>query len=388
MAAAILQFLLALVAGVFIFWLWRRVTAVSRPIFWLVTVGTLVRAVGGLLGFWISYLELPVARSLQLGRGLWFFGVDAAMYFDFSAAAAARGPMAIVHLDKGLPSPFFLQVLAVAILLFGTVSSVAILLNVVAYLASCRIILSFDSPDQHRFAVFAIAVLSLAPSVVVWSLQPMKDVVFFFLIIAFFCSARMWQQLWRDTTAPMPPARGLLLWPAAMAAMLYGISGIRWYFAFMVLLSSLPFLLLAIIPARRRLIAGAIALLVFVLLAAAFFAGGSRYVPESVRAAVRNIHKAAVLPKTLVGLIVKARSDFDRSGGATLIGAGGAIRKLDHHIGAEETRVAATRLPPPVSNSTAGPAELAAWRARTAARRATAEPAHHRKRNPATATTT
>src|ERR1043166_9984612 len=130
MAVAILQLLLALVAGWLVFQLWRRVTAASRPIFWLVTIGTLVRAIGGLLGFWISYLHLPLGRSLQLGRGLWFFGVDGAMFFDFSAAAAAHGPIAILYLDKGLPSPFFLQILAAAILLFGTVSSVAILLNV------------------------------------------------------------------------------------------------------------------------------------------------------------------------------------------------------------------------------------------------------------------
>ncbi|MEA2343577.1 MAG: hypothetical protein QOF63_1746, partial [Thermoanaerobaculia bacterium] len=225
----------------------------------------------------------------------------------------------------------------------------SILLNLIAYLASCRIILSFDSPEQRRFVVFAIAALSLAPSVVVWSLQPMKDVVFFFLIVAFFGSARKWQQLWSDPARPFPATGALLTWSAAMAVTVYGLSGIRWYFAFMVLLASLVFFLMTIISTRRHFAAAASALLLFVLLLSSFFAGAGSYVPPPIRAAVRNIHDTIVLPQTLVGLLASARRGFDRSGGATLIGAGGAIRKLDRNIGAKEMPVVAAPAPLPAS---------------------------------------
>ncbi|HET8773770.1 MAG TPA: hypothetical protein VFP80_08270, partial [Thermoanaerobaculia bacterium] len=62
----------------------------------IVIAGFLVRALVGQALFWISYLRLPVARSLQLGNGFWFFAVDGPFYLGYAAELAARGPAAIL----------------------------------------------------------------------------------------------------------------------------------------------------------------------------------------------------------------------------------------------------------------------------------------------------
>src|SRR5437016_5784353 len=96
MIVVVLQTLAAALAGYGIFVLWRRISRASRPVFWIVTAGVLIRAVGGQLVFWISELALPVARSLQMGRGIWTFASDADVYLTRAIRTAGSGPMAIV----------------------------------------------------------------------------------------------------------------------------------------------------------------------------------------------------------------------------------------------------------------------------------------------------
>jgi len=165
--------------------MWRRVAASNRWVAWLVTAGVLIRAVGGQVVFWISYLHLPIARSLQLGDGFWIFGLDGMTYFQQSAGVAS-GPAGILFASPGYGSIFYVQTLATVILLFGAVESVILLLNIGAYLGCCLIALSFGDPSKHRAVVFTIAALSLAPATVMWSLQPMKDTWFMCLVAAFF----------------------------------------------------------------------------------------------------------------------------------------------------------------------------------------------------------
>jgi hypothetical protein len=345
-----LQALLSLVVGWGVFILWRKVGAASKAVYWIVTLGVLVRAIGGQLAFWVSYLHLPLARSLQIGDGLWVFAVDATLYFDRAVRATSAGLPAIVTLDKTTASVFFVQTLAMFMWTLGAVTSVAILLNVAAYLGCCRAILSFGDPKEHRSVVFAIAALSLSPSAVVWSLQPLKDTLFLFLVAAFFGAARMWQQLWsrEDHLRRLPKAAIATL---SMVVVLYGISGIRWYFGIVIVLASLPFVLLTTIRSRQRWAVVANAAVLIPLLGAAFFSGAGPYVPTPVREAVlgRDLKKHAQLPNLLLNYVGEARQGFDRAGGATMIAVGGATRRIETTLGepADKPRVA-TAAPPPV----------------------------------------
>src|SRR3954462_7423797 len=111
------QAVLSLLAGWGVFVLWRRIASTSRAVFWLVTAGLLIRAVGGQLAFWISYLSLPIGRSVQLGNGLWAFAIYARQYLVLAETLANAGPDAIIHVLKIIPSAFYTQTLATAFLL-------------------------------------------------------------------------------------------------------------------------------------------------------------------------------------------------------------------------------------------------------------------------------
>src|SRR5205807_4546068 len=243
------------------------------------------RGLGGVLAFWMSYLGLPIARSLQIGRGLWIFAMDATLYVQYAITYAAGGFQSILLVDKTLPAPFYIQTLAAAMVCFGSVISVAILLNVAAYLGCCAIILSFGDATP-RPVVFAIAVLSLSPSAIVWSLQPLKDVTFLFLVVSFFGAARVWQQLWRGDANRRQLVHGVV-WSVLLAALLYGISGIRWYFGAVILTAAVPFAVMTIAGASSRIPAAAVSLLLLLPLSlAAFFVAAGPYIPPSIRNAV------------------------------------------------------------------------------------------------------
>ncbi len=356
MTVALIQTLLCACAAFGVYRLWRSVSGISRPIFWLITAGVLVRAVAGQVAFWVSDLHLPLARSLQVGRGLWIFAVDAMGYFDVAAAAAHHGPAAILFLSRTIGSVFYVQVLATALLLFGTVTSVAILLNIAAYLGTCLMALYLaGSPrNPNRTVIVSIAILSLSPSVLMWSVQPLKDTVFLFLVAAFFAVAYHWQEVWRRS-ATLPQRAAVVGVSALLAGLMYAIAAIRWYFAFAIVLAMIPFALVAVLRAQRRIAAAGTAVVLIPLLAAMLFAGAGPYVPTSLRPS--QLVNPARSPQTLLTEVDEARTRFDKSAGATMIGAGDTIQKVDAHLGVKETRVAATR-PPDVIYQRARPGEI------------------------------
>src|SRR6185436_18563820 len=91
MGAALVQLFLCLVAGFALWRLWRAFDGEDRIVRGIIVLGFLFRAGAGIVLFWISWLRLPVARSLQLGDGLWFFAQDATLYMPNAAAAARWG---------------------------------------------------------------------------------------------------------------------------------------------------------------------------------------------------------------------------------------------------------------------------------------------------------
>ena len=342
MTALLLQTILTTLACAGLFLLWRRVSSYRRSVFWLVTLGLLGRAFGGVAAFFISYFHLPIARSLQMGNGIWLFAIDATDYVDRAAIAAHDGPFAIVHLSQYEPSMFYCQILATGFLLFGIVTSVAVLLNIAAYLGCCAIICWLGRQVNQRGAVVAVAVLSLAPSAVIWSLQPLKDIPFLFLLAAFIAVAYLWQQLWKAEAGTRRSIGAAVLCIAAMAALIYGISGIRWYFGFMLSAALVPFILLTIVNGSRRLAAAAAGIVLVVLTTAAFLSGAGPYVPASLRQTILGKSSRPQTAATLlISKIKETRAGFDHGAGTSIIGAGTAVSAIDKSIGAKETEVRA-----------------------------------------------
>src|SRR5207244_1093883 len=83
MTLAILQLVLATAAC---FALWRLWSSLfGRGVMpAIIAAGFLIRAFAGQVLFWLSWVPLPIGRSLQAGDGFWFFAIDAPFYMDFA----------------------------------------------------------------------------------------------------------------------------------------------------------------------------------------------------------------------------------------------------------------------------------------------------------------
>src|SRR5690242_12064090 len=96
MASFLVRFLLLLAGGFFLFRLWRATRSDQRLVNAVIAAGFIGRSLAGQALFWISYLQMPFARHLQIGDGLWFFALDAMNYVPASRALAHDGVGAIV----------------------------------------------------------------------------------------------------------------------------------------------------------------------------------------------------------------------------------------------------------------------------------------------------
>src|SRR6185369_1756361 len=99
-----MQVVLLIASGLGLFFLWRAATPPERWLAWIVAAGFLLRAVGGQLLFWISWLRLPILRSLQTPDGYWLFAQDSSFYVPQAIAAAEKGLRAIAFYDRGSAS--------------------------------------------------------------------------------------------------------------------------------------------------------------------------------------------------------------------------------------------------------------------------------------------
>src|SRR5438552_15572326 len=136
MVAFFSHLVLLVIAGVGVFYLWRKTLSSDHWTNLAIAVGFLARAVVGQLIFWISYLQLPVARSLQMGTGFWLFAMDGfGFYYPMAVDSGRRGVSAIVNVPRGTASVSFVQAFSAAVMVFGEVASVGLLLNLFCYLA-------------------------------------------------------------------------------------------------------------------------------------------------------------------------------------------------------------------------------------------------------------
>jgi hypothetical protein len=331
MISVLWHLFLLLVAGLALFRLWRSTRSTDAWLNVAIAAGFVLRGLLGAALFWISYLHLPIASSLQKGDGLWFFAVDAFQYFPQALGAAHAGVWTIITFDRTVAAVAFVQAFATAILLFGRVASAALILNAFCYLGSMWIIVRSTAQDERARIAARIAVIaiSLSPTFVLWSLQPLKDTMFQFLVVAFVGACVAWQRAW---TSSAQAGRATAV-AAGMAAAMFLLSGLRWYFALVVLFGATAFaILVAFRATQRKAISFAAAAVVVFVLSRAFLYGAGPYVPPAIHDALTpgtSAHAMGGAASAMAGGVENARQGFERSGGATQIGLGGNLAKLD-----------------------------------------------------------
>lgn len=323
MTIAILQTLLAAAAGYGLWRFWRALEhhgTASR----IITAGFVVRALAAQLLFWISWLRLPVARSLQLGDGFWFFALDGQGYLAYARDLLGHGAKAILFISAKYASRIFTQWFTLFAGAFGVVASTGILFNCFFYLAACALILRLGK-GSGRLVFFALAAIAFGPATILWFLQILKDTFFVFLIVAMVALWSEWQKLWRGEVVRRWLA--IVLCAIAMCYVVYAIAGTRWYVgAIVAAVSSLFLGLVASLP-KPRLMGSVVAVLLFLTLGQAFLLGGDFDVPTPVRRAldVRAIFHPHTEAETAELVLTGARRGFQTTPGNTMIAPGRAL---------------------------------------------------------------
>jgi len=279
MIADVVRVAVVLVCGVGL-WAALRAFRGDRALVWIVGLGFAARACGSAILFWVSYLDFPLASSLQLGGGHWFFAIDGVGYFESAERAASAGPGAIWTLDPTLPSVFYIKTLALSLYVFGRVVSSSMLLNLIAYLGTvlvlCRLADATGATRATR--VFVVSAVSFTPSWILWSTQPLKDTFFLMLVAAFVVALH---HTARATRVGRDALVSAVVASAAAWALLYGVAGIRWYFAILLLIATaLTTVATTWLATGRRLRVGVALAIVLAALSQAVPAGAGPYLPD------------------------------------------------------------------------------------------------------------
>jgi hypothetical protein len=326
MILVFIQAVLVIGAGVGLFRLWRFAAPAEPRLRYVVAIGFVGRSVLGQALFWISWARLPIARSMQLGDGLWSFAIDSLLYVPSAFWGAEHGPWAIVMFDRTSPSVMFIQALSVTVWLVGLVTSSALLLNLFCFLGMIAMVVHWPvkTPAARNAAAVVIAAISLSPAFVLWSVQPLKDTFFQFLVVAFVASCAWWQRAWS-----MPDRAGSRLAAGAlMAVLLFALAGIRWYFAFALLIAASLFVFLnAFTTAARAIVAFSAAAVLAIVFCRGLVLSARPYMPPELVAALTPstaIGTIRQVPVVLLGGVDSAREGFQRFGGRTAIVAGKA----------------------------------------------------------------
>jgi hypothetical protein len=285
----------------------------DRVVSMLVAIGFLARAIIGQALFWISYLGLPVLRGLQAGDGFWFYATDGRKYFRYVAEAARYG----LTLNPNVDGAGYTHILILFGLLFGVVASMALLMNLAAYLGTCAIVVKLAG-EHVRVARVAVAAIAFSPSSILWSTQPLKDVLFLFLFALFVVTAAMWIRAWhREKNAML---HGILM-TIALIVVLCMIAGIRWYYALALLAISAPLLFIASLRTRRPLQAVLLLIVMYGGVLAGAVQVSGKYLPPPIRAWITSprMDDAKQAPMMLAWIIDGARLSFGRMDGGTKI---------------------------------------------------------------------
>jgi len=365
--------------------LWRLLRIISgygRIPALIVGLGFSVRAILSVALFWISYFRLPLGRSLQLGPGFWFYGLDAEFYFGYALETIRSGPLAIFHVSPSYPARGFVQLITLFVQLFGPVPSVGILLNCFTYVGICLLIARIGTHDARITPVTtaALAAISFGPAAILNSTQMLKDPFFQFLLVVAIVVSLKWHELWTSPdVSGKRRAAGLAVCALLLLGCVYAIATIRWYFAILLMMSCTVLFLWQMIAARQHVAAIVVNVLMLMLIARYAEAGGLDDIPQYVRDMlhIRTAPRAILsLPQQVAGNLESVRVGFELTPGATNIQAGTAIA---------QTASAPPPPPPlpPVVVDTAPPPAVT-----SASMIETEEPRHHEEPAPVVATTT
>ncbi len=309
--------------GALLWFLWRRFDCDDRRTRWIVASGFLIRALPAEALFWISYLRLPILRPYQLGRGFWFFALDGTSYMSQASEVAAGGFFHVLVEGPPLVPNVYVRTLTAFVWLLGDSAAVGSLLNLLAYLGGALIIARWTS---NRLPLIAI---SLAPAAIIWSLQPLKDAFFTFLMLLFFFV------LWRFFVTHR--------WPYAIALMgvAAALASIRWYFGVILVSTACVGLAVdALRPKFRPLHVVTSAAMVFAIAIAAALGAGDQ-VPMRLRpSSMISAHLLRVGERTrdVAYTLELVRDGFDATGGGTAIRPGRLISRApepantDYHL--------------------------------------------------------
>jgi hypothetical protein len=308
----------------------RWTAAVWAPLGYVLAFGILIRLWAGLALYVISFWNLPILRSLQLGDGFWFLALDARAYFISAAQAAGGRPI-----PPGSPSPSFVEALGWWLRVAGVVPVTAVLFNLALYVASCVMVIAVLRPVDNtprRAALIVVASLSFSPVLILLSTQPLKDVFSTFLIVMaaaglapLLLTNRLVMLRWQTT-----------LMVAGIALAIFLMAGVRTYYGLfmwgavaLALAAGVPFG-----PPRLRTRFAGFALIVLAILWLAFMRGAGPYyviygnlITQTLGVRLPFISpgagSVAIVPDAEPGLgaatesIVMLRRGFARSGGGT-----------------------------------------------------------------------
>ena len=323
------QTLVAIAFGFALFKLWRVIAQRGPRFATLVAAGFLFRSLVGQVLFWISYLRLPVARGLQLGDGYWFWGLDGLGFFNLAQHFIDEGARAVLLIDKSTIAFFYVQAVAVSIVLLGASVAVGLLLNSIAFMGMSAMIVRWEVTRDHPTpALTALAIIWFTPSWLLWAVQPMKDAVFFFVFTAFFFAlSRFCSELMKLRMR----VAALVGWTAMMMAAVYATSGMRWYFGFMswglsCLAAALTFMVRRF-GARRVVVVVA----VLFLTAQAMVQGSGPYMPESIQRIFRPVTAAVAVvdaPASIKSSLEVSRETQQKVVGTTTLQEPAVLAKL------------------------------------------------------------
>ncbi|HEX6087804.1 MAG TPA: hypothetical protein VF266_24950 [Thermoanaerobaculia bacterium] len=367
---------MCLVAAGYALWrLWAVIARRGMLFAVIVALGFAARSFAGQGLFWVSYLKLPYGRSLQLGDGLWFFGLDALHYYVAARSAALQGLGSVLTVSHYVPSVVYVKVMGLFLWLFGIATSTAILLNLFTYLGTCALIIICAERRRvdRRITALTLGAICFLPSTILWSLQPLKDAFVLFLAVLFAFMVDELAAAWRGDGGRARTGR--VIFAAVMLAVTtYALAGIRWYYA-VIMLAAASIPLLAIIIAARggraTALRTAAMFVLMIVLAQNVVAGAGPYLPEGMRAMLSPWkHRGNIAQRigAVTAAVSESRENFDRYKGAgTRIRAGATVAE-------EEKKKTTATKPKPAQVAAAKPPAPAPAPANPPMQSASAEP--------------
>jgi hypothetical protein len=307
----------------------RWISRQSRVLGYVVAAGMLARAAVGLILFWISYLELPILRSLQFGEGFWTLMGDARGYYRTAIAGVQEGMHVI---QPGMSSPFYTKTLVVWMHVVGISPADGLLLNTCFYVAICTVLTAAYRPTgewrRDLPLLVALGSLSFSPVVLIHATQTLKEDLFIVLIVAVCLGAMLlFDAIVNRTGAALLAGIGRAAVVLALAS--YCIAGIRAYYS-VIICATLALVLMGVGFTRRgRLLRVALAgtLVLGAMWYAYWLGAGPYYRPSPAEMARLTSALPWALERkpfwevlgTAVTAVEGARTGFLLTGGATNI---------------------------------------------------------------------